>query len=265
MRDLLVAAAAASAAKAAHRPAHAESETDDDHVEAPEDSRTLPALIQITYCSGAGHASCRVVAVQRVWRAGRVIYMQGVCQLRHAVRTFRVDRISELICLATGEVSADARGWLLEHAVLNAVPESDYTPHAVRRRRDELAVLAFVGRSDGALDPDEVEVAIDLVMMSTEKQIDRRRAALYIRRLTPTAIDLEEAVGRVALDGLRWLALQRALRRLVDADRVWPVEEQLAASQIEDWAADARARFDDGLTGGSISKWRREIGALLVA
>ncbi len=260
MREHLIAMAVALASKAARKPSHAESEADDEHVEGPADSRTLPALVQITYRSAAGDASCRVVAVQRIWRDHGALYVQGVCQLRHAVRTFRMDRISELICLATGEVSGDPKGWLLEHAVLNAVPDGDYTPHARRRRRDELAILAYLARADGSLDPDEVEVAIDLVMMSTEKEIDRRRAGVYIRRITPTAIDLEETVARVAKDAGRWILLQRAMRRLVDADREWPIEEQIAADQVETWAAGAAAHLQAGLAGS-----RREIAAMLVA
>jgi hypothetical protein len=208
--------------------------------------------------------SCRSIAVHRIWRDGPVLYVQGVCQLRHAVRTFRVDRTTELVCLATGEVADDPAAWLKAHAFLDvAVPESDYTPHAIRLRRDELAILAFLANADGHLDDREVDVAVDLVMMSTPREVDRDRIARYLKRLSASAIDLEEAVNRVSGDEMRWDILRRSMRRLVDADREWPLAEQLAVEDVEALARDASLRHAGA--GAKLGKWKAALELRLVA
>lgn len=237
---------------------------DDEDLPIPTGDPALPAVIMIRYHSSHGEVSERAVAIHHVWRDAGELYLQGVCQLRHALRTFRVDRIEELTCLATGEVSDRPADWLAHHAFLQIADAADYTPHALRGCRDQLAVLAFVARADGCLDPDEVEVCCDLVMLSTEKQIDRAHVGRYLKRLTPTAVDLEGAVDRLSRHAEKWDALRRAMRRLVDADRVWPIEEQLSVQEIEDLHAAAVLRF--GAPGGPevVGRLRAELGARVV-
>jgi hypothetical protein len=240
---------------------------DDHDLPMPTGDPSLPAVVFIEYEAARGESSGRAVAIQRIWRHEGLLYMQGVCHLRHQLRTFRVDRISELICLATGEVTDKPADWLEHHAFLVPAPEADYTPHAVRRRRDELAILAYLALADGHMDPDEVEIAVDLVMMSTEKQIDRDRAGRYVKRLSPTALDLGEAVARVSKDDARWDCLRRSMRRLVDADGRWPIEEQLAVEEIDDLhaAATERLRLDSVMaTTPEFEGWRRALGLRLM-
>ncbi|MEI9964825.1 MAG: hypothetical protein WDM92_09020 [Caulobacteraceae bacterium] len=109
----------------------------------------------------------------------------------------------ELVCLATGEVPDDPAQWILDHALFEG-DQDDYTPRALRLCRDELALLAYVGRADGVFDPDEVEIAVDYVMMSTEKEINRDQAAKYIKRLQPSLTDLPDHVRAPNRRHERW-------------------------------------------------------------
>ena len=188
----------------------------------------LPATVFIRYDT-AGQISERAVSLSRIWSDGSATYFRGVCHLRNAVRSFRTDRVSELICLATGEVAEDPRAWLLAHALFE---RTDPTAEALRATRDELTILAYMANADGHLDPDEVEVIIDLVMMATEDEIDRDHVAAHVRRLTPSASEIEGALNSIVADPKRLGALRRAKRRLVDADGKLQVAEQLAAVEI---------------------------------
>lgn len=217
-----------------------------DGVQAPEPADAAPALptaIHLIYESADGDSE-RVVTLLSAWRTGEIVYFKGRCHLKRAIRTFRADRVLELICLATGEVPDDPTSWIAEHALFEGERTPDYTPHALRLCRDELALLAFVGASDGVFDEDEVEVAVDYVMMSTERDIDRDRAAAYIRRLTTSVADLSDHLKALSRHPEHWPRLTRAMRRLVDSDRVLSPEEQIAWAEISSRyqeEADARA------------------------
>ena len=194
----------------------------------PDDTSALPTTIFIKYdCDG--EVSERVLDVIKIWRTNDVVYVSGHCHLRRAYRMFRAERIEELICLATGEVASDPAVWLADHALFAGDIHRDYTSTALRMRRDELALLTYMARSDGVLDPDEIEVAIDLVMLSTDKDINRDKVAVYIKRLMPTFGELGDCVRRVTKDPARWATMMRAMRRLVDADEV------RAKSEVDFW------------------------------
>lgn len=206
---------------------------DDPEVAEPAGDLALPAAVFIRYGAVAGESQ-RAVTLLKIWRAEDGLFFRGQCHLRRGLRTFRADRVLELICLATGEVPDDVGAWLSAHGLFLA-QAVDPTAVALRTCRDELAVLAYLARADGSLDPDEVEVAIDLVMMSTEDEIDRERVAVYVQRLAAGAGDLEDSLRRLAKEPPRVVKLNRAIRRLVDADGEMAIGEQLAVIEIAEF------------------------------
>jgi len=205
---------------------------DDEHPSEPLDATpALPTAVHLVYRGSSGETTERVVTLLTAWRHEAIVYFRGRCHLRRAIRTFRADHVVELICLATGEIPDDPALWIIGHALFEG-DQDDYTPHALRGCRDELALLAYVGNVDGHFDPDEVEVAVDYVMMSTEHAIDRDKAAKYIRRLHPSVADLGDHVHALARRPERWPMLTRAMRRLIAADGIVSIEEQTAWSEI---------------------------------
>lgn len=234
MNPEIHAASAEFAHAAARRHGRVQRDGADDHDLPIDDGEpVLPAVIFIEYLASERHPSQRIVTLRSVWKTDGVLYCSGACHLRHALRTFRVDRIKELICLATGEVASDPGAWLMEHAQFAGEVPRAQTSRALAACRDELAILAFVANADGYFDPDEMEVAIDLVMMSSRGEIDRVQAAKYVGRLPHVCPDLQETVDRVAGAPDRWERLQRSLRRLVDADRELPIAEQVAVDEVQ--------------------------------
>ena len=231
--DLAEAAAEFAHRQAAHYGKSIRDGVDDEHPDAPGSAAPmLPTAVHLVYRGSSGESTERVVTLLKAWRHDAVIYFSGRCHLRKAVRTFRADHVVELVCLATGEVPDDPAEWIVEHSMFEG-DQDDYTPHALRLCRDELALLAYVGKADGFFDPDEVEVAVDYVMMSTDREIDRDKAARYIRRLHPSLADLRDHVHALARRPERWPTLSRAMRRLIDADQVVSIEEQTAWSEIQ--------------------------------
>jgi hypothetical protein len=64
-----------------------------------------PRLMLFDYTDAAGETSNRAVEVKSLAADNGNLYLQGYCRLRHAHRTFRVDRIATLVDSETGEVA----------------------------------------------------------------------------------------------------------------------------------------------------------------
>jgi hypothetical protein len=184
------------------------------------DAPCTPAVVFLEY-----EGSARAVTLHAVWQAGAVTRLRGFCHLRGALREFRSDRIVSLIDLSTGEVPDDASGWLASHALNSASPLNAVLP--------ELTVLAFLAKADGSLDPDETEAIVDFVLAAADRPIpDLDEIRRKVARLTPSFAQLPQAVGQIVKDAERLARFKRAMRRLVDADRDLPDDEQIAASHI---------------------------------
>ena len=184
------------------------------------DAPCTPAAIFIEY-----DGSARAVTLHAIWRAGPFMRLRGFCHLRGALREFRSDRIESLIDLSTGEAPDDATAWLSEHALSGAAPLQALLP--------ELTVLAFLAKSDGHLDADEVEAIVDFVLVASDIPVaDLDDVRRKVARLTPEPVRLVQCVGEIVKDSARLARLKRAMRRVVDADRDVPVDEQVAASHI---------------------------------
>jgi hypothetical protein len=64
-------------------------------------------LVTFSYCDANGEVTTRTVQVSRCWQSGAVIYVRGECQFRHAMRTFRADRMANLWERKSGQQIAD--------------------------------------------------------------------------------------------------------------------------------------------------------------
>jgi hypothetical protein len=121
--------------------------------------------VTIEYCDAAGEISNRRVLIERLYYRNDGLYLGGWCMLRNARRTFRADRIQELL-LPPKWIAVDDPYRFLEGYISPPSP-------AVKRQRDEpsppqsadywerrykvrsvanhgLRVLAFMARVDGA-------------------------------------------------------------------------------------------------------------------
>lgn len=204
-------------------------------------AEAVPSIVFVVYENSAGEGSRRAVTLAQVWADGGVVYFRGYCHLADAVRSFRADRVQELVCLATGEVTDRPVEWLQAHALMGAADDRIATQRAIRQCKDELVLLALVGHSDGRLDPAEVEVAVDHVMMACDDDIDRDLAASVLRKLRPYPDNLADVLSRVARNDARWPVLARSMRRLILADGEIHPNEQVAWAEVQDLFARAVA------------------------
>lgn len=72
------------------------------------DDATLNLVVAFDYVDAEGARSHRSARIDRATRAGQgALHVEGICFAAHAVRTFRPDRMSNLVRLDTGEAIAD--------------------------------------------------------------------------------------------------------------------------------------------------------------
>jgi hypothetical protein len=80
--------------------------------------------VDIDYRDAKGERSQRYVEAYTLIEKGKLLYLQGFCHLKQSMRTFRVDRIRELIDAETGEVPDDPAQWLRARALRRDQPRA---------------------------------------------------------------------------------------------------------------------------------------------
>jgi predicted DNA-binding transcriptional regulator YafY len=127
--------------------------------------------LSILYQDASGAVSERTIRCHNLTEAGGFYYVDAYCLLRKARRTFRLDRIAEVIDYSTGEVIADVRGFFAEQIGEDIGPETESArtsqrpdrflnprttnPRIAAAFRDGAKVLLFMAMSDDELHPQE--------------------------------------------------------------------------------------------------------------
>lgn len=212
-----------------------------------------PYFWMIEYTDANGITTRRRVTMRSIDDRSGTSYLNAICHERNALRTFRLDRISNLIS-QDGEVEP-AAPWFAEvmgsSEIVAMKPRADRatqaaTPYTTLRREitPALTILTAAARSDDILHPRE----LDRILRYAEDQaIELRQAGILksmpegedfdkldrtIRRLRPTTDDLTlaiEALGGWSAARKRALAL--ALAETAAADGTI---DEIEASVIED-------------------------------
>ena len=176
----------------------------------------VPATLRLDYLDRAGRQSVRDVRLLE-WSSSAADGVTGHCLLRNAQRSFRYDRISSAVDVASGECVADLRGWL---AAREAAVASDMAA---------LEVLVYVGRADGRLMAAEVAViceyarehtalyrpggAVDAMLRNQVARIDdEAEFALRVRRCQSLSVAQRQALSVAAA------AVVATQKRVTDAE-----------------------------------------------
>jgi hypothetical protein len=230
-------------------------------------------LISFGYVDAADKRSKRMVLCRRCWSANRATYLQGYCVMRKALRTFRLDRMTDVIEVRNKRVIRDPAAYF-EHFVedegdqaagAGASPiSSKWAPptraelaaDALRRRRNYrardacmagLRILSYLALAD--------DVVSDAERNIQESFIEARLAMAGFDRDPALTASLMAIVEALAVPGgsftrsLNIVAKEEAYFRLVaDAAR------QMAASagQINTIEADGLSRL---LALGNAEGW----------
>lgn len=171
--------------------------------------------IGILYRDTRGQVSERVIRCREVLQSGRYHYINADCLLRNAPRTFRLDRIEEVIDYSTGEVLADVGRFfsiyweeqasdlqprLSQSATL--APTSD-NPRIAACFRDGARVLLFLAMSDGHFHEAErrlvIEYGVQRLRRLETPPIDPEGIVVrWVDNHVPTRASALAALGRVS-------------------------------------------------------------------
>lgn len=214
--------------------------------EEPGDVAGIP--LAIVYCDAKGATTKRRVTCRRIDDRGDVIYLQARCHERKAYRTFRFDRIAEIVDWRTGEV-IDPPARFLEMADAWSAAEDEAAEarravadaktadqrRAMGRCRDGIRVLMFLARCDGEFHPLEREVVADYCtarlaghedMLAIDADI--AKIMTYADRQYPDADLFLKAARQIfgkASAGRHVRLILDSASRLIDADGVVAQEE----------------------------------------
>ncbi len=207
-------------------PVHDEEELEDE----TDDEYFAPMVFRMTYLSSSGVMSDRIIRLLKLSDIDRDIRVSGWCYHRAAYRSFLLSRIVEISDVSTGEVFEDARRFFTECGALR--PETAEA-RALRLCSDELAVLAFVGNCDGLFRPEEKDEVVKHVCYSSDEPLDELFIRMRVASIVPDERAFRAAAKRLkAINEERRRALQRSLRRVIDADGIIQQTEADAASII---------------------------------
>ena len=155
----------------------------------------------ITYADASGALSKRRITIYELREsAAGARSLMAKCHERNATRQFRIDRISELVDLATGEVVEPPSRVLGEAAVPPKAADPAAKDHTkvMNAVRDPLRVLLFLARADGRACVNEMDVMLDFVSKvaapeSNERLLafDAEKVRTWIKKQTP---DMELAI-----------------------------------------------------------------------
>nr|WP_314432433.1 TerB family tellurite resistance protein [uncultured Brevundimonas sp.] len=196
----------------------------------------------IAYVDSSGAESERRIICRQVYITGDKTYIQAVCLERQAIRSFRVDRITEVYCGVSGE-DLGAANLIFVGGIARPQRAVPKTNPAVLSGRRALQVLITLARCDGQVHPSEVQVIEEFLDRSLPGRTTiKERAGLldYAMRLAPSYGTFVRTFERMLEvdDNLIGPVLQAAID-VAEADGHWHPEEIETIKFLVDVAKEA--------------------------
>lgn len=118
------------------------------------------ADFDMRYRDADGAATARRISFERLYPGDGFVYVEAYCHLRRAPRTFRSDRIAELVSVETGEIFDGMNG---DWSVWRLPPVEKGSDFASVRQKagPGLAILVYVAMADHDLAEAEMEILLD--------------------------------------------------------------------------------------------------------
>jgi hypothetical protein len=144
--------------------------------------------------------------VKSVQSRGDVYYVFGWCEFKNAMRSFRIDRIVEVVDMRTGEVVSDAQMYLAPLMNLarpiSTPRQRNATDGVFAESSNGLIVLLYFANSDGELHPKEREVLWSYLdwqrkRCSVKGQISHPPMDALIRTMFPSTDEFAEALTQL--------------------------------------------------------------------
>lgn len=196
----------------------------------------LGEALVICYEDANGNESRRRVALHAAYERNGFHYLKAYCFERAAARSFRADRIREIIDVETGEVFAGIDS-ILEVVSDRAEPLTarEATEKAFQMKKQGILVLLFLARCDGEVHASEETVILNYIDHSCgTKGVDEDYALRRLARLSPDPMSYEKALKYLArFDPGEMQRVLRFARRLIEADGAISQEEAEFAMAID--------------------------------
>lgn len=189
-------------------------------------------LVEIVYTDSKGACAARRITCQKVRSERGRLFLDAVCHERKGFRSFRVDRIGQIIDMETGEIieaaafvgtfrlddaRADVEGWGLHR-------EERY--HLIAG----LKLLTFMARCDGEWHPFEGDVISEFILDFWDARDQpgnppSQEIMAYARKLSPLPQDFYTSLRRIARNGSLTRLVLPAVGAVIDADGLIHSEE----------------------------------------
>ncbi len=184
-------------------------------------------LLWIRYVDTKKDFSERAIKILSVKNGPNGLMIYAFCYERHAMRSFRADRIEEMWWPDTGEVIKNPVSFFNEFQKITSIDDliKEYWPG--------LVVLAFLARCDGFFDEKEAKIMADYIEEQYEEALSQQELANnrneIVKRIRSIYPDVDEA-NKGANNILKWPRpkrrdLCRYIRNLCDADGILQDEE----------------------------------------
>lgn len=195
----------------------------------------LPAKskLKFIYTDGSGKETNRTIDTEKYGRYGSTTLIIGYCHLRKAKRTFRADRIKSCINLESNETITDVESFLQKKydESPNKSKDTLFTEHY-----DMLRALLYVGKADGQLRADEVEVIREqCVSISGDERLNEKDIKELLSSMdVPTIQAFKLAIGRLAkLEKQSKVNILNAAKTIVATQKTVHPSEEEALNYIE--------------------------------
>ncbi|RIK91876.1 MAG: hypothetical protein DCC73_14510 [Proteobacteria bacterium] len=174
----------------------------------------------ISYVDAKGVKSERRISVNKLKQTkdGKLILV-AYCYEREARRSFRVDRIIEMIDLLTGEIFENQR--IKEALFSHFIPLVNQTAEdrVIGMCKDEMMVLAFLARCDGHYHSEEEAIIVSFISEKCfEEDFDDAEMRRRIKDLYPDKSEYFAAIDRISQREKEKRRLAKYAVRLIEAD-----------------------------------------------
>ncbi|MEG6507999.1 WYL domain-containing protein [Methyloligella sp. 2.7D] len=172
--------------------------------------RLVGVRLALTYEDSKGDRTRRLIVVEKVSRTAAGEYcLQAFCELRQARRSFRVDRIVEIIDTRTGEVHEEPEAFLSDLLLVakmqrtkKRTPSEDPTSVLLRESTEGLTVLLYFGHADQHLKRQERRILWSYLDWQQDRcsirgRVPRRSVNSWMDAMLPDTYQFSDALEKV--------------------------------------------------------------------
>lgn len=199
----------------------------------PSNPRPIQATLRLSYRDADGIASERHVTVRECDTTNPAGYLIGHCQLRDAIRTFRMDRIKRAIDVETGEVIPSLTDYAAKKYAESPIAALD---SLLADSADALRALFYIGKADGRFTTKEKLVFLAYCQQASgDERITLTQIEKACREIpVPTMQAFKLICGRLGkLEQVRRSAILQAAEDMIATEKTIAAEEAEALAYMK--------------------------------